>query len=80
MAHEVFGIGAQHPARHPEKLTMNEFERLSALTADYQRRLKDDPDAPWLSPRPEVEILADFQREKAELEASLSQPEDESQD
>lgn len=77
MAHEVFGVGAQHPARHPEKLTMTEFERLSALTADYQRRLKDDPDAPWLSPRPEAEILAEYQRETEELEASLRYQKDE---
>ena len=69
MAHEVFGIGAQHPARHPKNLTMDQFERLSALTADYQRRLKEDPEAPWLSPRPEAEILAEWQREKEELEA-----------
>jgi len=55
---------------------MDEFERLSALTADYQRRLKDDPEAPWLSPRPEAEIVADFQREKAELEASWRDSED----
>lgn len=80
MAHEVFGVGAQHPARHPKNLTMDEFERLSALTADYQRRLKEDPEAPWLSPRPDTEILAEWQREKEELEASWKDMKDEDRD
>ncbi|MGE0516338.1 MAG: hypothetical protein AB7O71_20545 [Hyphomicrobiaceae bacterium] len=73
MAHEVFGVGTQHP----RELMIDELERVSALTADYQRHLREDPDAPWLSPRPQAEILAEYQREKEELEAAWRDSEDE---
>ncbi len=45
MAHEVFGIGNQHPAERPHRITQEEFKRMRVAVVDYQNRLKADPNA-----------------------------------
>lgn len=50
LAFEVFGYGDRHPAAPARRLTEDEFEKLGRWTADYQRRLREDPDAEWGPP------------------------------
>lgn len=54
MAHEVFGVGEHHPAKPPRKIAIGEFERYSRWSADYQRRLQDDPTAAFGPPAGET--------------------------
>ena len=54
MAHEVFGVGEHHPAKPPRKIAIGEFERYSRWSADYQRRLHDDPTAAFGPPAGET--------------------------
>lgn len=50
MAHEVFGVGEHNPAAPPRAMTREEWERYARWTADYQRRLRDDPHAKFGPP------------------------------
>jgi hypothetical protein len=53
MAHEVFGVGEYHPAARPRAMTREEWERYARWTADYQRRLRLDPNAKFGPPEGE---------------------------
>jgi hypothetical protein len=53
MAHEVFGVGEHNPAARPRAMTREEWERYARWTADYQRRLRLDPNAKFGPPEGE---------------------------
>lgn len=54
MAHEVFGIGDRNPAAPPRQLTDEEHERYRRWTIDYQRRLRENPNARFGPPAGEA--------------------------
>lgn len=54
LAYEVFGVGDYHPAMPPRQMTMEEYERYARWTADYQRRLLEDPNAKFGPPEGET--------------------------
>ena len=65
MAYELFGVGKVHPAAPPRELSIEEWERLSVWVQDYQRRLRDDPDAKPGPPANEAALLAELRAEPA---------------
>lgn len=60
MAYELFGIGDQHPAAAPRRLSIEEWERLAVWTMDYQRRLLEDQNAEWGPPENEAALMAEY--------------------
>ncbi len=75
MAHEIFGVGKFHPAMPPRQMTMEEWERYSVWTIDYQRRLREDPNAQWGPPENEAALLAEYRAPPGEFKQSDSDDE-----
>lgn len=60
LAYELFGIGDRHPAMPAREMSREEWERYAVWTADYQRRLSEDPSAKWGPPEKEAALLAEY--------------------
>ena len=59
LAYELFGIGDRHPAMPARRMSREECERFSVWTADYQRRLLEDPNAKFGPPENEAALFAE---------------------
>ncbi len=69
MAYELFGVEKYHPAMPPRRMTMEEWERYSVWTMDYQRRRIEDQNAKWGPPANEAALLAAYRAVPDEYDA-----------